>query len=581
MRNGDSFEAKPSMVTWTEEGKDFFGCVDFKTKKRIASNRCPTDAHGISVLDIDNDGFKDVFIVTGADHGTGAAEKHSSAVLLWGQKARNHTVGPMELHGGRDKAIEAGIDQRDASGRFSYWLDVNGDGLYDVVTATEARADYTFAPGRLFIQKPGRKFEMDKHFAEYATSMLLTDLDGDGKVAEMLFVRGFECLPETRAIPDWKERPTGGDDSEQIKDHCENAKPETVAVYDVKDGGLKWRATIGTNRNEGKSRGGPDPPILGDARGLQALDLDGDAIADLAVLRADKLELHLSTERERGELPNLEKPSQVVNWSISQTNGKVLRAADLDLDGQIELVIFSTTRQCNGYNDCQVHRVAARGKDGKWESTDETLGGAYAGIPLQDGAVSKAGFQAMCNYGEKQLKANATLSELFDKTCTFAKDGKADKFTLNGASLVDFSNDGYPDVVVSFNFGQIFFLENRIAKANGLKSRYLTLTIKGTQSNRHGVGASLKLLVKGGNGEERTLLREVNAVSHDTDWLGQRDDRIVFGLGESGEPERLEVRWPSGHVQVIDDKQLLKKKMSSMTTHLVVVEPKQKSRSSS
>ena len=72
-----------------------------------------------------------------------------------------------------------------------------------------------------------------------------------------------------------------------------------------------------------------------------------------------------------------------------------------------------------------------------------------------------------------------------------------------------------------------------------------------------------------------TLLREVNSVSHETNWLGQRDDRIVFGLGDHGSPLRLEVRWPSGQVQVIEDaaEGELTSHLNAMTAPLVVTEP--------
>ena len=81
-----------------------------------------------------------------------------------------------------------------ASGRFSYWLDANGDGLYDVVTATEPRADNTFAPGYLYLQskeKPRTFLKQD--WAEYGMDMVLTDVDGDGKIAELVISRHYEC----------------------------------------------------------------------------------------------------------------------------------------------------------------------------------------------------------------------------------------------------------------------------------------------------------------------------------------------------------------------------------------------------
>jgi len=145
-------------------------------------------------------------------------------------------------------------------------------------------------------------------------------------------------------------------------------------------------------------------------------------------------------------------------------------------------------------------------------------------------------------------------------------------------------------------------------------NRFLAVTLKGVASNAHGVGASLLLTVeprykasartaafqvlrplrdvlllagakKNATGAATlraaddapgavTLLREVGSVCHDTNWLGQRDDRITFGLGEHGTPSKLEIRWPSGAVQVIDDADhQLTDHLNSMSAPLVVTEP--------
>ena len=60
----------------------------------------------------------------------------------------------------------------------------------------------------------------------------------------------------------------------------------------------------------------------------------------------------------------------------------------------------------------------------------------------------------------------------------------------------------------------------------------------------------------------------MNSVSHDTDWLGQRDDRLVFGLGAHAAPARLKVSWPSGVVTVVEDANLLASHVNSMSRPL-------------
>ena len=98
------------------------------------------------------------------------------------------------------------------------------------------------------------------------------------------------------------------------------------------------------------------------------------------------------------------------------------------------------------------------------------------------------------------------------------------------------------------------------------------MRLHGVKSNSHAVGASVLLTLSDSKGGPRTVLREMGSVSHETDWLGQRDDRIVFGLGELGVPERLVIRWPTGKTQTIGDVHKLRSSVGSMTDPLVTEE---------
>ena len=69
----------------------------------------------------------------------------------------------------------------------------------------------------------------------------------------------------------------------------------------------------------------------------------------------------------------------------------------------------------------------------------------------------------------------------------------------------------------------------------------------GSKSNRDGIGARLKLTVG-----SATLIREVKSGSS---YLGQNDLRVHFGLGEASQADRLDVRWPSGTADVIENLQ--------------------------
>ena len=66
----------------------------------------------------------------------------------------------------------------------------------------------------------------------------------------------------------------------------------------------------------------------------------------------------------------------------------------------------------------------------------------------------------------------------------------------------------------------------------------------GKASNRGGVGTRLRLTAGG-----RTQVREIRAGSS---YLSQNDPRAHFGLGGATTVDKLEVRWPSGRVEVLE-----------------------------
>jgi len=107
-----------------------------------------------------------------------------------------------------------------------------------------------------------------------------------------------------------------------------------------------------------------------------------------------------------------------------------------------------------------------------------------------------------------------------------------------GLAVGDIDNDGDLDLLVTNNGQSADLLRND----GGNRRNALLIRVVGTKSNRDGVGARLKLTVG-----STTQLREVRAGSS---YLAQNDLRVHFGLGTALRIDRLEVRWPSGRVDV-------------------------------
>jgi hypothetical protein len=105
----------------------------------------------------------------------------------------------------------------------------------------------------------------------------------------------------------------------------------------------------------------------------------------------------------------------------------------------------------------------------------------------------------------------------------------------------DIDNDGDLDLLITNNGGAPTLLLNE----SGSRNNALVVRTLGRQGNRDGVGARLRLTVG-----SRTFTREVRTGSS---YLTQNDLRVHFGLERATKAERLEIRWPGGRTEVLQN----------------------------
>jgi hypothetical protein len=124
-----------------------------------------------------------------------------------------------------------------------------------------------------------------------------------------------------------------------------------------------------------------------------------------------------------------------------------------------------------------------------------------------------------------------------------AKGGAFFRARINsrGSGVLDFDNDGRLDLLVTALADRVFLLRNRGAE----RGHWLKLRLRGTQSNRDGYGALITL--RAGN-----LIRKAEALCP-TGFLVQGDPRVHFGLGSQSRVDQVLIRWPSGREQVIEN----------------------------
>lgn len=113
--------------------------------------------------------------------------------------------------------------------------------------------------------------------------------------------------------------------------------------------------------------------------------------------------------------------------------------------------------------------------------------------------------------------------------------GTATLMAARGAAFGDLDNDGWQDVVLTQLGGPPQVFMNR-----GGSGHWLTISLRGTRSNRDGFGA--RVLV---NGQTRFA---TSAGSY----LSASDKRLHFGLGTAS-TAKVEITWPSGIRQILKD----------------------------
>ena len=237
--------------------------------------------------------------------------------------------------------------------------------------------------------------------------------------------------------------------------------------------------------------------------GVDVTSLANDGVLVIGIGNFSREALSLYAQQGEGQVfLDIAGPSRLVQPTLpTLTFG--LRFVDYDLDGYQDLVV------ANGHIEPRINAV-------QQEVT-------YAQPP-----------QLFWNDGKGRL---VDVSE--ETGGLFAR-----PIVGRGLAVGDIDNDGDPDLLMTTNGGPVYLLRNDGVE-NGGKGNSITLTLRGSYPNLDALGAVVTVTA----GE----IVQSAMVKTGSSYLSQSSRSLIFGLGEHEKADRVEVVWPDGTGQAVEN----------------------------
>ena len=479
---------------------------------------------GVCLLDFDNDGFLDIYLVNGSS----LDRRRSNAPGYGNHLYHNRRNGTFE-----DVTANAGVSGN-GWGMGCVAGDYNNDGFVDLYVTY-------FGRNQLYRNNRNSTFTDVGHASGtdrlgWSTGAVWGDFDQDGWLD--LYVSSYVDF-------DLEHPPAPGSG-----DNC-NFLRIPVACG---PGGLKPSQGVfyrnrgdGTFADETDARGLRAPPSF--SLGACAADYDGDGRLDLFVAN-DSMPSYLFHNRGNGTFQETALTAGVAfNEDGNPQASMGTDFADYDNDGRPDLIVTTFVNDTN----------TVYHNEGKGQFRDATTRTAQReGYPYVKWGV---GFVDFDNDGLRDLYVvTGHIYPQIEVLRNSAGYRTPDQFFHNvgggrfvnasgrlthakhvgrGAAFGDLNNDGRMDVVIS----NLEDRPNVLLNCDQSKNHWILIRCVGTKSNRQALGARLLATTESGT--------QVAEVRSGCSFLSSSDARVHFGLGRADHVRELDIRWPSGRRSIL------------------------------